>query len=84
MTLPTASRGNVDLMEAQQMLEAPEQEMVGDHPSATASDVAVETPYTSVKVLSERTPDEQMLRMSRLTDIPKRVQCTREASQEDA
>ena len=45
------------------------------------SDRAVETPYTSVKVLSERTPDEQM---SKPTDIPRRVQYTREASQEDA
>ena len=44
-----ASRGNVDLMEAQRMLEAPEQEMVGNCPSATMSDGAVETPYTSVK-----------------------------------
>ena len=80
----TASRGNVDLTEAQQMLEAPGWEMVGNYPSATTSDGVVETPCTSVKVLSERTPDEQMLRMSRLTDIPRRVQCMKEASQEDA
>ena len=45
------------------------------------SDGTVETPYTSVKVLSERTLDEQM---SRPTDIPRRVQHMREASQEDA
>ena len=84
--IPTASRENVDLMEAQRMLEAPEQQMVGNHPSATMSDGVVETPYTSVKVLSEMTPDEQMLRTSRLTDIhvPRRVQHMREASQEDA
>ena len=80
----TASRGNVDLMEAQRMLEAPEQGMVGNCPSATTSDGAVKTPCTSVKVLSERTPDEQMLRMSRLTDIPRSIQHMREASQEDA
>ena len=67
----TASRGNVDLTEAQQIIGAPEQEIVGNCPSATMSHRAVETPYTSVKVLSERTPDEQM---SRLTDMPRRVQ----------
>ena len=48
------------------MLEAPEQEIVGNCPSATMSDGAVETPYTSVKVLPERTADEQI---SRLTDM---------------
>ena len=79
--LLTASRGNVDLTEAQQMLEAPEWEIVDNCPSATMSDRAMETPYTSVKVLSERTPDGQM---SRLTDMPRRVQHMREASQEDA
>ena len=77
----TASRGNVDIMEAEEMLEAPEQEIVGNHPSATMSDGAVEAPYTSVKVLSEMTPDGQM---SRLIDMPRRVQHMREASQEDA
>ena len=40
--------------------------------------------YTFVKILPERTPDEQMLRTSRLTDIPRRVQHMRETSQEDA
>ena len=79
--IPSVSGGNVDLTEAQQMLETSEQEIVGNCPSATMSDRAVETPYTPVNVLSERTPDEQM---SRLTDMPRRVQCTREASQEDA
>ena len=77
----TASRGNVDLMEVQKMLEAPEQEIVGNCPSATMSDRAVETPYTSVKVLPERTPDGQM---SRLTDMPRRVEHMREASHENA
>ena len=62
----------------------PEQEMIGDCPSTAASDGAAETPYTSVKVLAGRTIDEQMLRVSRVTDAPRRVQCTREASQEDA
>ena len=77
----TASRGNVDQTEAQQMLEVPEQEIRSNHPSTTILVGAVETPYTFVKVLSERTPDEQM---SRPTDIPRRVQHMREASQEDA
>ena len=76
----TASRGNVDLTEAQQMLETPEQEIVGNCPSATMSEGAVETPYTCVKVLSDRTSDEQI---SRSTDTPRRVQHMREASQED-
>ena len=58
--------------------------MIGDCPSTAASDGAAETPYTSVKVLSGRTTDEQMLRVSRLTDAPRRVQHIREASQEDA
>ena len=60
----------MDLTEAQQMFEAPKQEIIGNYPSATMSDRAVETPYTSVKVLSERTPGGQI---SRLTDIPRRV-----------
>ena len=38
-------------------------------------------PYTSVKVTSERTSDRQRTRQ---TDIPRRVQRMREASQEDA
>ena len=52
------------------MLEVPEQELVGNCPSTTMSDGAVENPYTSVKALTERTPDEQMIRTPRLTDIP--------------
>ena len=77
----TASGGNVDLTEALQMLEAPEQEIVGNCPSTTMSGSTVESPYISVKVLSERTPDEYM---SRLTYMPRRVQHMREAIQEDA
>ena len=44
-------------MEAQQMLGAPETEMVSTQPSATLSDQAEVTPYTSVKVASERASD---------------------------
>ena len=40
-----------------------------------------ETPYTSVKVMSMRTSDRQRAGQP---DIPRRVQRTREASQEDA
>ena len=63
------------------MLEAPKQEIVSNLPPTTLSDGAVETPYTSVNVLSERTAAEQM---SRHTDIPRRVQHMGEASQEHA
>ena len=42
---------------------------------------AEETPYTSVKVITERTPDGPM---SRHMDIPRKVQHTREDSQGDA
>ena len=79
--IPTATGGNVDLMEAQQMLETSESEIVSNQPSMTLLDRAEGTPYTSVKVISERTPDGQM---TRHTDIPRRVQHMREASQEDA
>ena len=58
--------------------------MIGDHSSAAVSDGAVETPYTSVKLLSGKTTDEQMLRVSRLTDAPRRLQHTRKDSQQDA
>ena len=47
----------------------------------TLPDRAEGTPYTSVKVISERTPDGQM---ARCTDIPRRVQQMRGVSQEDA
>ena len=59
-------------------LRMPEQKMIGDCPSAAASGGAAETPYTSVKVLSGRTTDEQLIRVSRLTDAPRRVQHTKE------
>ena len=60
------------------MHEAPEQEIVSNQPPITLPGRAEETPYTSVKVITERTP------MSRHMDIPRRVQHTREDSQEDA
>ena len=36
--IPATTKGNVNLMEAQQMLEAPETEMVSNQPSATLPD----------------------------------------------
>ena len=79
--IPTATGGNINLKEAQQMLEAPEPEVVSNQPPMTLPDKAEGTPYTSVKVISERPPDGQMVRH---TNIPRRVQHMREASQEDA
>ena len=55
--IPTATRGNVDLTEAQQMLEAPGSEIVSNQPPTTLPNRAEGTPYNSVKVISERTPD---------------------------
>ena len=63
------------------MLEAPESDMVSTQPSATLPDRAEGTPYTSVKVTPGRTSDRQRTRQ---TDIPRRVQRTREVSQEDS
>ena len=71
-----AIRGNINLMEAHQALEAPETEVVGTHPSATMLDQAEETSYTSVKATSEGISDRQV-------GIPRRVQRMREASQQD-
>ena len=68
-------------MESQQTHEAPELEIVSNQPPTTLPGRAEETPYTSVKVITERTPDGPM---SRHTDIPRRVQHMREDSQEDA
>ena len=77
--IPAPSRWNVNLTEAQQMLKVPKTEMVSTQPSATLPDQAEGTPYTSVKVTSERASDKQRTRQ---TDIPRRVQRTREVSQE--
>ena len=63
------------------MLGASETEMVSIQPSAILSDQAEGTPYTYVKVTSERTSDQQRARQP---DIPRRVQRTREASPNDA
>ena len=79
--IPTATRENAKLMEAQQMLEAPEPEIGSNQPPTTLPDRAGGTPYTSVKVLSENIPDEQM---ARHIDIPRRIQQMCEVSQEDA
>ena len=79
--IPAATRGNVNLTEVPQMLEVPESEMVSNQPSMTLPDQVEGTPYTSVKVTSERTPDGPR---TRHTDIPRRVQQMREVSQEDA
>ena len=77
----TASGRNVDLRESQQIHEAHEPEIVSNQPPIALSGRAEEAQYTSVKVVTERTPDGPM---SRHTDIPRRVQHTREDSQEDA
>ena len=63
------------------MPEASELEIVSNQPPTTLPGRAEGTPYTYVKVVSERTPDGQM---ARHTDIPRRVQCMKEVSQEDA
>ena len=60
--IPTATGGNVNLMEAQQMPEAPELEVVSNQPPTTLPNRAEGTPYTLVRVVSERTPDGQMAR----------------------
>ena len=57
--IPAATGGNANPRKEQQALEAPEIEIRGTQPSATMLDQAEETPYTSVKVLSERTSNGQ-------------------------
>ena len=47
--IPAATRGNVNLTEAQRMLGAPETEMVSTQPPITLSGWNEGTPYTSVK-----------------------------------
>ena len=79
--IPDITGENVNLTETQQTLGAPENEIVSTQPSATVLDGMEETPYTSVKVMSMRTPDRQKAGQ---VDIPRRVQRTREASQGDA
>ena len=79
--LLAATGGNTNLKELQQVLEAPEIDIVGTQPSAIRLDQADETPYTSVKIISERTSDRQ--RAGQI-DITRRVQRMREVSQEDA
>ena len=79
--IPAATRGNINLTEAQQELEAPETKVVSTHPSTTMLDCVEETPYTSVKVMSDGISDRPRAGQA---DYPKRVQRMREASQEDA
>ena len=61
-----------------------EQRVADGQPSAIALDRAIETPYTSIKVLLNRTSDDHPPRMSRLIDEPRRIQRARKESQEDA
>ena len=79
--IPAATRGNINLTEAQQALGAPETEVVSTHPYTAMLDRAEETPYTSVKVTSEGISDRPRAGQA---DISRRVQRMREASQEDA
>ena len=80
----TTLRGDVDQSEYQQTCRMSEQGVADNQPSATALDRAAETPYTSVKVLPNRTSDDQPPRTSRLIDEPRRIQRARKESQEDA
>ena len=69
--IPAATGRNVNLTEIQQILEAPESEMVSNQPSTALPDQAKGTSFTSVKVTSERAHDGQR---TRHTNIPRRVQ----------
>ena len=60
--IPAATIGNVNLTETQQMLGAPESEMVCIQPSATLPDRAEGTSYTFVKVMSKRASNGQETR----------------------
>ena len=82
--IPTTLKGDGDQSESQQTPRMSEQRVADNQPSATALDRAVETTYTSVKVLLRRMSDDQPLRTSRLIDEPRRIQRVREESQEDA
>ena len=80
----TILRGHVDQPESLQIPKTSEQRVADNYPSATVSDRAAETPYTSIKVLPRRTSDDQSLRTSRLFDEPRRIQRAKEESQEYA
>ena len=80
----TTLKGDVNQSEYQQIPRMSEKRVADDQHSATALDRAVETPYTSVKVLLSKTSEDQPLGMSRLNDEPRRIQRAREESQEDA
>ena len=68
--IPAATRGNISLMESQQVLGAPETEVISTQPSTTMLDQAEETPYISVKVTSEGISDRPR---DGQADIPRRV-----------
>ena len=80
----TTLKEDVDQQVSQRTPRMSEQREADNQPSATALDRAVETPYVSIKVLLRRTSDDQPPRTSRLIDDPRRIQRTREESQEDA
>ena len=82
--IPTTLKGDVNQSESQQIPRMYEQRVADNQPFATALDRAVETPYTSEKVLLSRTSDDQPPGMSRFNDEPRRIQRAREESQEDA
>ena len=82
--IPTTLKGVVNQSESQQTPRMSEQRVADDQPSVTALDRAIETPYTSVKVLQSRTSHDQPLGTSRLNDEPRTIQRAREESQEDA
>ena len=73
--------GNINVSEVQQVLKAPETEVVHTHPSATMLDRAEGIPYTSVKVMSEEISDRPRAGQ---VYIPRRVQRTRKVSQDNA
>ena len=79
--IPAAIGRNANLRKEQQALEAPGIKIRGTPPSTTMLHQAEETPYTSVKVLSERTSDGQRAGQ---VEIPRKVLRMREANQEDA
>ena len=79
--IPATTGGNANFTETQQVLGATENEIVSTQLSAPVLDQMEETPYTSVNVMSIRTSDRQRAGQ---VDIPRRVQRTREVTQEDA
>ena len=79
--LPAAIGDAADSRRKQQALEASEIEIRGTHPSTTVLAPTEVTPYTSVKTVPGRDPNEQRTSQAK---PPRRILRTREASQEDA